>query len=417
MKQAAKANRYVSPKRTFFVQYDGPYRRCHLFDTVLERDVEFCEEYAHFADDYQFRQEVLLEAKVGALGHPHLVPTFDLGFGEKGLFFFTRHLLRGQGLQRLIHNCFRSAGEHELYESLAGLDDTLFSPELLARQLQFVADDLCRVESLGVVVESRRLQRSFAEALRLPEVAVREKIARTQTEDLQRVDALVQRGLLEPDEAERKRNLAAAQAFHELVSTTRRASQIDVERIAYNEGLVTLSLSWLVEMLIEACRAVEFVHQRGIWHLHLYPDAVLAGPARNELFVTEWRQAHVVEKGPPRVNVGVPRSDRDTWNCTPPEFGSSGIPVGPAFDVFALGGILSFVLHEMWPGESEPKRRPIFFPRDEVARAGVNELMDALETVWRRAQAPNPVDRWQTVGALADALEECLREAQAAGMR
>ncbi|MEQ1830297.1 MAG: hypothetical protein ABL921_30350 [Pirellula sp.] len=106
------AFRYVEPAKERMWSHDGPYSRSRRYDTILQRDVEFCEEHLQivaqekskmdsrrftFEEAMQSRKRFIMEAKIGQLSLPHVPGTFDFGWipdpeiGER--FYFTRPLI------------------------------------------------------------------------------------------------------------------------------------------------------------------------------------------------------------------------------------------------------------------------------------------------------------------------------------
>ncbi|MFO0865700.1 MAG: hypothetical protein U0744_13785, partial [Gemmataceae bacterium] len=118
LSRLATGARYTSPNRVMFQQCDGPYRRLHLFDQVLGRDVAYCEEYHHFAETAWSRSKFLKEAQIGALRHPCLVPVLDFGQTKDGRFYFTQPLLLGESLASVVDDCLSNEGRRILYSGL-----------------------------------------------------------------------------------------------------------------------------------------------------------------------------------------------------------------------------------------------------------------------------------------------------------
>ncbi|HTR02889.1 MAG TPA: serine/threonine-protein kinase [Thermoanaerobaculia bacterium] len=162
------------------------------------------------------------------------------------------------------------------------------------------------------------------------------------------------------------------------------------------------------------CEPVAFAHARGVVHRDLKPENVMVGPF-GEVLVMDWGVAKALggadASGPPgRAAADSPavRTSEGAVVGTPaymaPEQASGSGAVGAAADVYALGGILHFLVTGKAPfddagaaarardgGRAEPPA-----PRDVAP-----DVPPALEAIVLRAMALDPGDRYPSVEALA----------------
>ena len=160
---------------------------------------------------------------------------------------------------------------------------------------------------------------------------------------------------------------------------------------AYAKGRGTVELLRVFQRI---CEAVGFAHARGVIHRDLKPENVMVGPF-GEVLVMDWGVAKILdelEPGPPSPPLA----------SAPPEAGqtAAGTVLGtPGYmapeqaqgevdrvdrrtDVFALGSLLGSLLSGRSPS---------------VASASLSDAPRPLEAICRRARAPDPEDRYQTV--------------------
>ena len=418
--------RYGPPPMERFQQLHGPYRREHKFDRVLEREVELCTEYDDVALIRSCRGDFIKEAKIGGLCHPNLVPVYDFGMTSDGLFYFTRPLISGTGLQRFFEHCLLLDGWRVLYENLITSSLHRFAAEDIEYCRQEVSAQLQWLEDHGFI------QRTVRPALLKQQLSVPADTdglySSMETKLADHDRRFSDRSITgsELDEflitVKRKRIIDSRKAaFRSLVAATLRYNHVSIEKLATSEGVVQLCLSRFVEVVLAACRGVDHAHRHGIWHLHLYPDAILVGDAGGEVYVTEWRLAHCQGTAPPTIWVGVPRQDRDTWCCRPPEAEPNSAKLGPAFDVFALGGVLSFILHESSPilvteNKTSSRFREAIVPLTDPPSNNTREFAQDLEQVCLRALRADPKERYPQVNDFAAALTGCIKRARLNGM-
>jgi hypothetical protein len=162
-------------------------------------------------------------------------------------------------------------------------------------------------------------------------------------------------------------------------------------RIRIVEGLgpgVLLPVPVTVVVVRAVVRSLMALHRRRYVYRGLHPRWVVVDPATESVFLTRPGCA---------VPVGDSEGDLpDATGClhelTPPEWKSGAHT--PAWDAFAVGGLLLFCVTGQYPQRMDTAGRPVFVPREITA------LVDAA------------VERLRTAGApeLGPVLEETLRE-------
>ena len=146
----------------------------------------------------------------------------------------------------------------------------------------------------------------------------------------------------------------------------------------------TLALAERLRIFRRICEAVAFAHARGVIHRDLKPENVMVG-SFGEVLVMDWGVAKVLSDpaspGSPAAGGATGTADGTvigTPDYMAPEQAEGAVErTGPRADVFALGGILGFLLR---PEPSPP--RP-------------------LSAVIAKAKARLPEDRYATAGELS----------------
>ncbi len=178
------------------------------------------------------------------------------------------------------------------------------------------------------------------------------------------------------------------------------------------------------------CQTVAYAHSQGVIHRDLKPANVMLGDY-GETLVVDWGLAKVVGTETPAVDASTATSDRpmagvDASAMTVPpgeaqtrQGDAMGTPaymapeqargetsqIGPAADVFALGGLLYELLTQHRPFEGQnltevlDKAKVADFARPRQWRG---DIPHALEAICQRAMAFRPEDRYATASALAD---------------
>ena len=183
------------------------------------------------------------------------------------------------------------------------------------------------------------------------------------------------------------------------------------------ESSPILPLAWALR---DSCRALEYAHQRGILHLDLHPDRLLIGEDYHVILdVDGWAKAGPRDGGEGCVGHDVGRPAY----MSPEHINEAGPGVGPATDVFGLGGILYFILFGTPPNHLEGPSNPLkvikaitgraFEPRRPgTIRPGITSVaargtIDGLVAICLKALSYEPEARYQSAAKMGEAIEEC----------
>ena len=164
-----------------------------------------------------------------------------------------------------------------------------------------------------------------------------------------------------------------------------------------------------LSILLQVTQALEFAHDQGVLHRDIKPENVMVGRF-GEVYLVDWGLAVGLEGGPP----GIPRArDVDHIEGTPvylaPEMArAAGDRIGVRSDVYLLGATLFEALTGAPPHEA-PHIHAVLLA---ALSGSVPELPpfvpEALAAIVRRALAPEPSDRYESVAAMAEAVRDYL---------
>jgi serine/threonine protein kinase len=162
-------------------------------------------------------------------------------------------------------------------------------------------------------------------------------------------------------------------------------------------------VSDLLRIFERACETVAFAHARGVVHRDLKPDNVMVGEF-GEVLVLDWGVAKLLDAAsaagalPPGAASPLPGTTRHgTVLGTPgymaPEQERGDVDrIDARTDVYALGGLLRFLLTGVAPRDGADTAEPTRSPRPMPRR---------LDAICRKAQAIDPAARYASAAALA----------------
>jgi serine/threonine-protein kinase len=225
---------------------------------------------------------------------------------------------------------------------------------------------------------------------------------------------------------------------------------IDSLATACATNFVEFPLRKVVGAFLKACHGVAFAHEKGVLHLDLKPDNVLVS-GFSEVFVIDWGIARVDGEddserllelsgardgerkgststlfGKAHPVTGLPGAIVGTPGYMSPEqFEAQRDKIGPATDVFGLGGILFYALYgtpPCRPGEEgvmdtleltlDPQKpgrlRPGMLPKGERVKKEHKDALGTLEAICLKALERDPAKRYSTVDDLALDVKEWL---------
>ena len=182
----------------------------------------------------------------------------------------------------------------------------------------------------------------------------------------------------------------------------------------------------LMRQLIDCCNAMHYAHKRGVLHRDLKPDNIMIG-AYGETLVVDWGLAKVMDE--PVSSESVQEHPVDGFQSGSntsqgsivgtPMFMSPEQALGlneelrPTSDVYSLGAILFFIVSGKPPVEASTMREVVQRVQNGTLR-GLREVAPVaprpLVSIFEKATAREPGDRYQNARELADDVERWLSD-------
>jgi tetratricopeptide (TPR) repeat protein len=148
----------------------------------------------------------------------------------------------------------------------------------------------------------------------------------------------------------------------------------------------------LLSRFVTVCNTVAYAHTRGFAHLDLKPSNIVLGPF-GETFTMDWGLVMKVDRP-------VRRSSGTAHYMSPEQREGRYDQVGPASDVYALGGVLYTIVTGRRPAPSE----------DSAAPGDATGIPGPLHAICRKAMDIEPENRYASPLALADDVERWLAD-------
>jgi len=160
-------------------------------------------------------------------------------------------------------------------------------------------------------------------------------------------------------------------------------------------GNLRAALAPLLDPFAEVCRAIEYAHGQGVWHLDLKGGNIQVDAAGTAI-VLDWNLAHTEDDPPP------PGPVHGTPGYLAPEQ-AAGKAVGPRTDVYGLGAVLYELLTGRPPFADDDRheriRRTLAGPPEPPSRSWP-DVPPALEAICRKALALDPEQRYASAAEL-----------------
>ena len=193
-------------------------------------------------------------------------------------------------------------------------------------------------------------------------------------------------------------------------------------------ALQSLELRKHLGKFVDICNAMAYAHSRGVLHRDLKPDNVMLGPY-GEVLVVDWGLAKWLAR-PEADDSGVDPSgsgseSTQSGSCETVAGSVVGTPafmspeqaageldrLGPASDIYSLGGTLYYVLTGRTPFKGLDVREVLARVREgkfPTPRSVRRDVPRPLEAICLKAMATRPEDRYPTARALANDVENWL---------
>lgn len=183
----------------------------------------------------------------------------------------------------------------------------------------------------------------------------------------------------------------------------------EVRGTPWSEVIGSRSEEENIEILLRVADAVAFAHSKGIVHRDLKPANVMLGDY-GEVLVMDWGLA--LRIGPEGRPLGGPRPGAGgTPAYLAPEMALGAMDrIGPASDIYLLGGILYEIVTGLRPHAGEGVMGCLTAAADNRIQPTARD--DELVGIARRAMATDPAARYEEVKAFQQAIREYRHHAE-----
>ena len=163
------------------------------------------------------------------------------------------------------------------------------------------------------------------------------------------------------------------------------------------------SFTELLRLFLRICETVGFAHARGVVHRDLKPSNIMVG-AFGEVLVLDWGIARLMPEPAPVAPTASPPGG------VPPESARGSEPDTEPGTVLGTPGFMA-------PEQAQGWSHLVDARTDVYALGAILRVLAGLDgrsvprplvSIWTRAHAPDPVDRYQSTRALADDLTRLL---------
>jgi serine/threonine protein kinase/WD40 repeat protein len=181
----------------------------------------------------------------------------------------------------------------------------------------------------------------------------------------------------------------------------------EVQGTPWREVIGSKTLEENLEILLRVSDAIAFAHSRRILHCDLKPENIMLGNF-GEVMVMDWGLALSFDELADAQSSGLKSSLGGTPCYLPPEFAKHELEkVGPASDIYLLGGLLYEILSGRMPHRGETATAT----EEAAARNEILPIPQHPEwaAIALRALATEPSDRQASVQEFQQELRECRR--------
>ncbi|MEQ1830030.1 MAG: hypothetical protein ABL921_28980, partial [Pirellula sp.] len=199
-------------------------------------------------------------------------------------------------------------------------------------------------------------------------------------------------------EKARQQDDAKQRAFNRLLLEVMARSNLDTNKLGFEQHLVQLNFRKFIDCLLSVCDAVVHAHRLDLLHLGLSAcKGIEFGLDDERVYCTGWYWSHVKE-APWSPECHITTCDVAPWQIDIQELGSGCEPTIRT-DVALVGDILAFVLydHQHDSPSNHQKLRKVFYSHTSHSeQQEIHQAMLRLEKVSKKALV-GPVASWARI--------------------